>query len=111
VARQNPQIRRLKPVSKYLVLWEVDPARVPVDAKERGTAWLAMVEMVKADMKKGLTKDWGAFTGELNGYSIDEGNEVSIMTQLMQYAPWIKFEVHAVASLAHVEEAIKASMK
>lgn len=98
-------------MSKYLILWEIDPARVPANAKDRGTAWLAMAEMVKADLKKGITKDWGSFTGELNGYSIGEGNEVSIMTQLIQYAPYVQFEVHAVASLAQVEDAIKASMK
>ena len=46
-------------MARYLILWEIDPARVPTDAKERGTAWLVMVEMMKADMKKGVTKDWG----------------------------------------------------
>jgi hypothetical protein len=98
-------------MAKYLILWEIDPARVPVNAKERGTAWLALAEMVKADMKKGITKDWGSFIGELKGYSIGEGTEVNIATQLMQYAPYVKFEVRAVATLAQVEEAIKASMK
>jgi hypothetical protein len=55
-------------VGKYLLLWEVDPARVPVDAKERGTALLGLAEGVKADMKKGFAKDWGTFPGEMNGY-------------------------------------------
>jgi hypothetical protein len=104
-------IRRVQPVGKYLIFWEVDSARVPTDAKERGTAWLAMVEMVKAAMKEGLTKDWGAYTGELNGYVIDEGTEVAIMTELMRYTPYVKFQVRPVASVAQVEEAIKASMK
>lgn len=98
-------------MAKYLMLWEVDSTRVPVDAKERGTAWLAMVEMVKASMKNGLTKDWGSFPGELNGYSIGEGTEVEMMTETLKYAPYVKFEVHPVASLAQVQQAIKASMK
>jgi len=98
-------------VARYLILWEIDPARVPVNAKERGTAWLAMIEMIKAGMKKGIAKDWGSFTAELKGYAIQEGNEVSIMTEMMQYAPYVKFEVRPVATLAQVEEAIKASMK
>ena len=98
-------------MAKFLILWEVDSTRVPTAAKERGTAWLAMVEMVKADMKKGFTKDWGSFPGELNGYAIDEGTEVTIMTELMKYAPYVKFEVRAVATLAQVEEAIKAATK
>ena len=98
-------------MGKYLILWEIDPARVPTDAKERGTAWLVMVEMMKADMKKGVTKDWGAFTAEHKGYAIQEGNEVSLMTELGKYTPYIKFEVRPVATLAQVEEAVKASMK
>jgi hypothetical protein len=111
MARQNQQTRRAKPVARYLVLWEVDSTRVPLDAKERGTAWLAMVEMVKADMKKGWARDWGCFPGELKGYAIDEGTEVAMMTETLKYVPYVKFEVHPVATLAQVEEAIKASMK
>jgi hypothetical protein len=111
VAAQNQQARRVEKVGRYLILWEVDAARVPVDAKERGSAWLAMVEMVKADMKKGLTNDWGAFAGELKGYAVDEGTEVAIMVELMKYAPYVKFEVHAIGTVGQVEEAIKGSMK
>jgi hypothetical protein len=98
-------------VAKFLLLWEVDPTRVPTDPKERGGAWLAMAEMVKQDMKKGLTKDWGVFPGELSGYSIEEGTEMELMNAAMQYAPYIKFKVHPVASLDQVVKAIKAAMK
>ena len=98
-------------MARYLVLWEVDSTKVPANPKDRGTAWLAMVEMVKADVKKGVGKDWGAFPGELKGYAIDEGTEIEIMNALMQYAPYVKFEVHPIASLAQVQQAIKASMK
>jgi len=108
---QNQPIRRVKSMAKYLVLWEIDSARVPISAKERGTAWLACVEMVKADIKKGLTKDWGAIPGALKGYTIAEGTEVEIMNTLLQYAPYVKFEVHPVASLAQIEQSIKASMR
>lgn len=98
-------------MGKYLVLWEVDPTRVPIDPKERGSAWLAMAEMVKQDMKKGLAKDWGIFPGELSGYSIEEGTEMDLMNATMQYAPYIKFKVYPVASLDQAVKAIKASMK
>jgi hypothetical protein len=98
-------------MGKYLVLWEIDTARVPTDPKERGTVWLGMADMVKQDMKKGVVKDWGVFPGELNGYAIDEGTEVDIMNVMIQYAPYVKFKVHPVASLTQAEEAIKASMK
>jgi len=98
-------------MGKYLVLWEVDPARVPIDPKERATAWLGLTELVKADMKTGWVKDWGTFPGELKGYAIDEGSEVTMMTETTKYAPYVKFEVHPVATLAEVQEAIKAAVK
>ena len=95
-------------MARYLILWEVDSARVPTDAKERGTAWLALIEMVKADMKKGVTKDWGSFPGELRGYSIGEGSEVDIGRLCLPFMPYVRFEVHPVVSLAENEQAIKA---
>jgi len=94
-------------VAKYLILWEVDSARVPTNAKERGTAWLALIEMVKADMKKGVTKDWGSFPGELRGYSIGEGSEVDIGRLCLPFMPYVRFEVHPVVPLAENEQAIK----
>ena len=86
-------------MGKYLVLWEVDQSRVPVDAKERGAAWSLLMEMVKQDMKSRQMKDWGAFVGEINGYSIYEGTEVEVGNMLMQYAPYVSFKVHPVASV------------
>ena len=97
-------------MGKYLVLWEVDSTRAPVDAKERGTLWLGMANMVREDMQKGMIKDWGTFPGELCGYSIEEGSEIDVMKSAMQYAPYIRFKVHPVASLDQVEQAIQASM-
>jgi hypothetical protein len=94
-------------MGKYLVLWEVDRSRVPVDAKERGTAWGLLMDMVKKDIQAGITKDWGAFVGETNGYAIDEGTEVEVGNTLMQYAPYVNFEVHPIASVAQVGDIIK----
>jgi len=94
-------------LGKYLVLWEVDRSRVPVDAKERGTAWGLLMDMVKKDIQAGITKDWGAFVGETNGYAIDEGTEVEVGNTLMQYAPYVNFEVHPIASVAQVGDIIK----
>jgi hypothetical protein len=95
-------------MGKYLVLWEVVPGTVPLNAKEAGPAFLALTDMVKADMKKGQCKDWGTFLGAAKGYSIDEGTEVEVMNGMLQYSPFIKFEVHAVASVDQVAQAMKA---
>ena len=98
-------------MGKYLVLWEIDTTKIPVSPKERGAGWSILMEMVKQDMKKGLTKDWGAFVGELRGYAINEGSELEIMNALQQYSPFVHFKVHPIASVSQVEEMIKALIK
>lgn len=94
-------------MGKYLLLWEIDSSRVPVDGKEIGAAWSLLTEMVKQDIKSGITKDHGTFVGETNGYAIMEGTEVEIIGGLAKYAPYVHFKVHAVASVAQVGEVLK----
>jgi len=98
-------------MGKYLLLWEVDTTRLPVNPKDRGAGWNALMETVKQDMKKGITKDWGAFVGELRGYSIGEGSELELMNSLQQYSPFVHFKVHPIASLSQVEDMIKGMIK
>jgi hypothetical protein len=95
-------------MGKYLVLWEVDPSRVPVDAKERAAAWGLLTEMVKQDLKSGTAKDWGAFVGEINGYAIHEGTEVEVGNELVQFAPYVSFKVHPISSVDQITEVIKS---
>jgi len=71
----------------------------------------ALIGMVKQDMKKGITKDWGAFVGELRGYSIGEGSELELMNSLQQYSPFVHFKVNPIASVSQVDEVIKALIK
>ena len=94
-------------MGKYLVLWEVDQGRVPVDAKERGAAWGLMMEIVKKDIQAGISKDWGAFVGEINGYAVAEGTEAEVANMLMQYTPYVSFETHPIASVAQIGDIIK----
>jgi len=98
-------------MGKYLVLWEVDQARVPISPQERGAGWGALIDMVRGDLKKGMLKDWGAFVGEINGYAVWEGTEVEIGNALQQYVPWVHFKVHPIASVNQVDEVIKALTK
>lgn len=95
-------------MGKYLLLWQLDSDRVPVDPNERAAGWTGLMEMVKQDLEKGVSKDWGAFVGEGGGYAIAEGTEteVSIMTQ--QYSPYVQFETHPVMSVNQVEDMLKA---
>jgi hypothetical protein len=95
-------------MAKYLMLWEVDQSKVPIAPQERGAGWSGLMNMVKQDMEKGLTKDWGAFIGELRGYSIAEGSELEIMKSIQQYIPFVTFKLHQIASVSQVDEMIKA---
>jgi hypothetical protein len=98
-------------MGKYLMLWEIDWTKVPVNPKERGAGWSLLLEMVKEDMKKGLTKDWGTFIGELGGYAVNEGSELEVMNAVQRYTPFVRFKVHPIASVSQVEEMIKALTK
>ncbi len=95
-------------MGKYLVLWEVDNTKIPIDAKERGAAWGVLMAMVRQDIEKGLTTSWGAFVGETKGYGVYEGTELEVMNALQQYVPFVIFKVHPVASESQVNEMIKA---
>ena len=95
-------------MARYLLLWEVDQTKIPIDRKERGAGWAALMNMVKQDREKGITKDWGAFIGETKGYVINEGSELEVMKALQQYVPFVRFQVHPVASEGQVNEMVKA---
>ena len=95
-------------MARYLLLWEVDAGKAPLDPKERGAALSMLVAMVEADQKKGIMKDWGSFVGELNGYSVVEGTEVEIGTMVQQYIPFVLFKTHPIASLGQVKDVVTA---
>lgn len=62
------------------------------------------MEMVQKDLDSGLIQDWGAFPGENKGYSVAEGDHLDIMKMTQQYAPYIAFEIHQVASINEIKE-------
>jgi len=95
-------------MGKYLLLWEVDRTRIPIDPKERGAGWGLLMAMVRQDIEKGISKDWGAFVGETNGYAVAEGTEVEILNMTAQYDPYVSFKVYPIASESQVNEMVKA---
>jgi len=94
-------------MGKYLVLWEIDQSKIPIDPVERGQGWSLLMAMVRQDFDSNIAKDWGAFLGESQGYSIFEGTEMEVMNTLQQYVPFCIFEVHPVATESQVNEMIK----
>ena len=98
-------------MGKYLLLWEIDPTKIPVDLKERGVEFGALMKVIKQDMKEGILKDWGLFVGEHNGYSVVQGTEVEVIKAIQRYTPFIYFASHPIASVTQAGEMIKALNK
>ena len=95
-------------MGKYLLLWEVDQTKIPINPKERGEGWGVLMAMVRQDHEKGLVKSWGGFIGETKGYAVYEGTEVEVMKAIQQYVPFVTFNVKPVSSESQVNEMIKA---
>ena len=93
-------------MAKFLVLWEVDNAKVPIDPKERGAAWGAMLGMVKQEIEAGITTEWGALAGENKGFAIMHGTVVELALNLQKYVPFISFTVHALQTVDEVGQVI-----
>jgi hypothetical protein len=91
-------------MAKHLLLWRLNRESIPADPKERASGWGVLLEMVQKDIDSGLVKDWGAFPGENKGYSIAEGDNLDIMKMTQQYAPYVSFEIHPVASITELKE-------
>lgn len=94
-------------MGRYLITWELDATRIPVNPKERGELWAPMVEMVREGMKRGTTKEWGTFIGEMKGYSVAEGTELEIANLLQQWVPFVNFTTHPIMSLDEMAKVIE----
>lgn len=95
-------------MGKYLVMWEIDNSKIPIDPKERAGGWELLMEMVVQDMEKGIVKDWGNFSGTSKGYSIYDSTKLEMMKALQQYVPFVIFTVHPIATVDDVNEMLKA---
>lgn len=94
-------------MAKFILHWQLDPARVPVDPKERAAGWGILMQAVHADIKKGVTTEWGAFAGEGRGYCVVEGSAADVHTFTQQYAPFVHFETKALVSTDEVDALLK----
>src|SRR5664280_550046 len=98
-------------MGKYLLLWEFDRTKIPVDPKERGGEFGALMKVIKQDMKEGILKDWGLFISEHKGYSVAQGTEVEVIKTIQRYTPFVCFAAHSIASVTQAGEMIKALNK
>jgi hypothetical protein len=98
-------------MAKYLLLWEVDPNKVPADRKERAALWGPMIQMVKQQMQEGTTKEWGVFAGGLQGYSVSEGDEMTLSNTVQRYLPYVTFTAHPIISVDQMAQVIEGLKK
>ena len=94
-------------MGRYLAIWELDTARVPVDRKERGAGWAGLMKMVRQDIDRGLMTSWGSFLGEGRGYVVYEGSELAVENSMQQYIPFVRFTTHPVESEQQINEMIE----
>ena len=95
-------------MARYMVLWEVDTSRIPEDPKAKKAQHMGFQELVMKDLKEGVFKEWGAFAGELAGYTIFEGNAVDLHTLTARWFPFVKFKVNEFLTIDEVQKATKA---
>ena len=95
-------------MSRYLLIWELNPDYVSENAVERGNQWKQLMSMVQQDMQKGVTKDWGAFIAERGGYCVVEGTELEVSIMAQQYSPYVEFSTHACSSVDQTNELLEA---
>jgi hypothetical protein len=95
-------------MGRYLVLWEADETKIPLDSTVRRESWLASIEMVKEEFKSGIIKDWGVFLGQTKGFSIEEGTEEEVQKSAIQYVPYYRLQIIPILKLEQHVEAIKS---
>ena len=95
-------------MGRYLLMWEADESRIPVNPEERKVGWLGAIEMTKQDIKDGFIKDYGVFLGQTKGFSISEGTEDEVIRVTLKYIPYFRFKIYPLVSLQKLEEVIKA---
>jgi hypothetical protein len=94
-------------MGKYLVMWEADESKIPLDPEERKMSWLGAIEMERQNMKERGTVDWGCFIGTTKGFSIHEGSKEDVIQSTLPFIPYFKFQIFEVVNIDELENAIK----
>jgi hypothetical protein len=94
-------------MGRYLIIWEVDESKLPLNREELKVGWLGAIEMTKQQIKDGSIKDWGVFVGQTKGFDIFEGTEVEVHSTCVKYIPYFRFKVYPLLSMSQTEEIIK----
>ena len=94
-------------MTKYLILWQFNPALLQLTGEERVKLLIKLSEMIKENIKNGIIKDWGMSPDESIGYIISEQTEKELYAALLPFVSYISFKVHPMLSVNEVLEEIK----
>ena len=93
---------------KFYVKWQLNPLATPPTPQERVGLWLKMLEMVKADMQAGKTRDWGQYADGSGGYALmDAASETELFTSLLKWMPYVSIDAKADMTADQTIESIK----
>jgi hypothetical protein len=93
----------------YHCFWRVHHTAWPTTG-EGQARWRELLDWVREQMKTGFVKDWGAFTGELGGYSVVEGTEFDLVSMAERFINVCSFETRPIASAETVSEMISRAL-
>ena len=92
---------------RYLMMWELDTTKIPINPKERANTWLPMIQMVKQDMQSGMLKEWETYIGEMKGFGVSEGSEEEMGKMVQKFVPFVKFTTHPIITIDQMEKLAK----
>ena len=95
-------------MARYMMLWEYQTDRAPVDLKEKKKQWMALVAAVKKQLKSGQLKDYASFAGEAAGYVVVEGGPADVHAITSIYSPFVKFVTKPLMTVEEIEKVYKS---
>lgn len=66
-----------------------------------------MIQGIKQRIAAGITKDWGCFAGGMKGFSVHEGDEMTVSNAVQSFLPYVTFEVRQIISIEQLEELVE----
>ena len=94
-------------MTKWYVKWYLTEQYWSLPEAERLKVASQMLEMINADMKAGIIKDWGITLDTGGGFTISEANETQLYEALIKYRPYTAFEVTPVIPFAQHYKTLK----
>jgi hypothetical protein len=87
-------------MTKWYLKWKLTEQYWSLSTADRLKIGIQMLEMVNADLKAGLIKDWAITTDTGSGFTMSEANETQLYEALIKYRPYTAFEVTPVIPFA-----------